>query len=247
MSIEQRYQVVLERIEAAAVRASRPASEITLVSVTKTWPAETVLAAHQAGMRDFGENRAEELVEKRPLVEEALGPEAAISWHAIGALQSRKTTMIADTADVFHALDRSKIAQRLSKRLVENGRAETKPLPVFLEVNLSGELSKSGVDCSDWEALAEQRQRLRQLAEMVQQLPGLVPLGLMTMAPWQVEEEVIRGVFRRTRQLAHWLQDVAPDGHWTALSMGMTDDFEIAIEEGATHVRVGRALFGPRN
>jgi PLP dependent protein len=247
MDIEQRYRDVLDRIQAAAVRADRRADEITLVSVTKTWPAETVLAAQQAGMRHFGENRAEELVEKRPIVEAALGPDANLTWHAIGALQSRKTNLIADAADVFHALDRSKIAQRLSRRLVENGRAETAPLTVFIEVNLSGEASKSGLDCSDWEALAEQRQALQRLAEFVQQMPGLAPLGLMTMAPWQVEDEVVRSVFRRTRQLADWLQDAVQDGEWTGLSMGMTDDFEIAIEEGATHVRVGRAIFGPRH
>jgi hypothetical protein len=130
--------------------------------------------------------------------------------------------------------------------LVENGRAVTRPLPVFIEVNLSGESSKSGLDCSDWESLEEQRQALRKMASLVQELPGLIPVGLMTMAPWQVEEEVIRRVFRRTRQLAQWLQDAEPDAQWSGLSMGMTDDYEIAIEEGATHVRIGRAIFGPR-
>jgi pyridoxal phosphate enzyme (YggS family) len=247
MGIEERYQAIMNRITAAADRACRPAADITLVAVTKTWPAETVVAAQQAGMRHFGENRAEELTAKRPAVEAALGAEAGIVWHAIGALQSRKTTQIADAADVFHALDRAKVANRLSRRLVENGRAESRSLPVFIEVNLSGEASKSGLDCSDWEAMAEQRQALRQMAGLVQELPGLVPLGLMTMAPWQVEDEVIRTVFRRTRQLAQWLQDAEPDGRWSSLSMGMTDDFEIAIEEGATHIRVGRAIFGARH
>jgi pyridoxal phosphate enzyme (YggS family) len=247
MSMEERYQSVLERVAAAADRACRPAADITLVAVTKTWPAETVVAAQQSGMRHFGENRAEELVEKRPAVEAALGPESGIVWHAIGALQSRKTNQVADAADVFHALDRAKVARRLSQRLLENGRAETNPLPVFIEVNLSGEASKSGLDCSDWETVAEQRQALRQLAGLVLELPGLVPLGLMTMAPWQVEENEIRLVFRRARQLSQWLQDAETEGHWSGLSMGMTDDFEIAIEEGATHLRVGRAIFGPRH
>jgi uncharacterized pyridoxal phosphate-containing UPF0001 family protein len=154
--------------------------------------------------------------------------------------------MIADAADVFHALDRAKVANRLSKRLVENGRADSNPLPVFIEVNLSGEASKSGLNCSDWENAVDQRQALRQMAVLVQGLPGLEPLGLMTMAPWQVDEAIIRRVFRRTRQLAQWLQDAEPEGSWSSLSMGMTDDFELAIEEGATHVRVGRAIFGPR-
>ncbi|UCG23859.1 MAG: YggS family pyridoxal phosphate-dependent enzyme [Chloroflexota bacterium] len=246
MSIEGRYQAVLERIDAAAERSGRQAEDITLVTVTKTWPAETVVAAYQAGMRQFGENRAEELVGKRPAVETALGPDSGISWHAIGALQSRKTNLVADAADVFHALDRTKIANRLSRRLVENGRSESKPLPVFVEVNLSGEASKSGLDCRDWEASGEQKQALQQMARLVIDLPGLVPLGLMTMAPWLAEEDVIRSVFRRMRELAQWLQDAEPDGQWSKLSMGMTDDFEIAIEEGATHIRVGRAIFGPR-
>jgi hypothetical protein len=246
MLLEERYQEVMDRITAAADRACRPTNEITLVAVTKTWPAETVIAAHKAGMRHFGENRAEELSEKRSAVETALGPDSGIVWHAIGALQSRKTNMVADQADVFHALDRAKVARRLSRRLVENGRAVTRPLPVFIEVNLSGESSKSGLDCSDWESLEEQRQALRKMASLVQELPGLIPVGLMTMAPWQVEEEVIRRVFRRTRQLAQWLQDAEPDAQWSGLSMGMTDDYEIAIEEGATHVRIGRAIFGPR-
>ncbi len=247
MDIEERYQAVLERVAEAADRACRPAADISLVAVTKTWPAETVAAAQRAGMRHFGENRAGELTEKRPAVESILGPDSGIVWHAIGALQSRKTNMIADAADVFHALDRAKIANRLSRRLVENGRAETNPLPVFIEVNLSGEESKQGLDCNDWEGSAGQRQALRQIARLVLDLPGLVPQGLMTMAPWQVEDEVIRRVFRRTRQLAQWLQEAEPDGRWAGLSMGMTDDFEIAIEEGATHIRVGRAIFGPRN
>lgn len=237
----------MDRIAAAADRACRLTTDITLVAVTKTWPAETVVAAQRAGMRHFGENRAEELAEKRPAVEAALGPDADIDWHAIGALQSRKTNMVADAADVFHALERAKVARRLSRRLVENGRAVTRPLPVFIEVNLSGEASKSGLNCSEWESSTEQRQALRKLAGLVQDLPGLVPVGLMTMAPWQVEEEIIRRVFQRTRQLAQWLQDAEPDGQWSSLSMGMTDDFEIAIEEGATHLRVGRAIFGPRN
>ena len=246
MGIEERYQTVIKRIEAAAERSGRLADDITLVTVTKTWPAETVLAAYGAGMRHFGENRAEELVGKRPAVEAALGPDCGIRWHAIGALQSRKSNLVADSADVFHALDRAKIASRLSRRLVENGRSETKPLPVFVEVNLSGEATKSGLDCTNWETSDEQKQALQQMARQVVDLPGLVPQGLMTMAPWQVEEDVIRSVFRRMRALARWLQDAEPDGQWSNLSMGMTDDFEIAIEEGATHIRVGRAIFGPR-
>src|SRR5690606_25388011 len=115
------------------------------------WPVETILGAYAAGMRHFGENRADELAEKRPLVEATLGPNSGIVWHFIGTLQSRKTNPVADYADIFHALDRLKIAHRLSNRLEENGRAPKRPLPTFLEVNISGEMSKSGVNCVDWE------------------------------------------------------------------------------------------------
>lgn len=247
MELEERIEEVKARMAAAAARANRPAEAIQLIAVTKTWPAEVVLAAFEAGLHDFGENRAEELAEKRVAVESRLGSEAAIRWHAIGALQSRKTDLVADQADVFQALDRLKIAQRLARRLQENGRSETRPLPIFLEVNVSGEGSKAGIDCSQWEKDGRQRDSLVALAAEVGELPGLRPQGLMTMAPWQVDEGIIRRVFARTRELAAWLQGQLPAYHWSELSLGMSDDFEIAIEEGATYVRVGRAIFGERS
>lgn len=239
-----RYAAVGERIAAAAARTGRDPASITLVAVTKTWPAELIATAYDVGMRHFGENRVEELVEKRPAVAAALGEAAGLTWHMIGTLQSRKTNDVADHADVFHALDREKIANRLSRRLQETGRE----LPVFVEINMSGEASKSGLDCANWEGDATQRENLRTVIQQVAALPGLRPSGLMTMAPWQVSEDEIREVFRRTRLLDEWLRGTGemPD-EWSSLSMGMTDDFEIAIEEGATHVRIGRALFGERH
>jgi PLP dependent protein len=246
MDLCDRYEALEARIAAAAARAGRRADEITLVAVTKTWPVETLVAARECGMTHFGENRAEELYEKRSQVEKLPGAGGDIVWHAIGHLQSRKSDMVADRADVFHAMDRWKVARRLSKRLLENGRAETYPLTVFIEVNVSGETSKFGLDCSSWEKEPEQRARLSQLAAQVVELPGLAPAGLMTMAPWTEDEDVIRQVFRRTRQLAGWLAGEAADPAWLGLSMGMTDDYEIAVEEGATHLRVGRAIFGER-
>ena len=246
MDIATQLKAVRDRMAIAAERAGRRPEEIELVAVTKTWPAETVLAAYEAGQRHFGENRAEELSSKRATVEYALGSNPGIVWHAIGALQSRKTNMVADSATVFHAMLRPKIAQRLSNRLVENGRVETDLLDVFVEVNLSGEKNKAGIDCSDWEEDGRQRENLLAMAQLVHDLPGLRPLGLMTMAPWQVEEQVIRDVFNRTRRLSEWLQSQFESPEWSHLSMGMTDDFELAILEGATHVRVGRAIFGSR-
>lgn len=239
--LRERHEAVVARIEAACGRAGRSPSEVTLVAVTKTWPAELAIAAYQAGMRDFGENRPEELAWKRPAVEAVVGAQNGITWHMIGTLQSRKTDETADFADVFHALDRQKIAGRLSRRLTENGRQ----LPTFIEVNVSGEASKSGLDLSRWREDATQVAALRTMIQDINRLPGLPLLGLMTMAPWDAEPDVIRAVFRSTRELSSRLADEVA-GFPSQLSMGMTDDFEIAIEEGATHVRVGRALFGER-
>lgn len=238
--LRARHGAVLARITAAAERGGRRVEGVTLVAVTKTWPAELVIAAYEAGMRQFGENRPEELAAKRPLVEAALGSANDITWHLIGPVQSRKADLAAAHADVFHALDREKIARRLSADLA--GRA----LPSFIEVNVSGEASKLGVDMRNWETDETQRDVLRKLIRTTQGLPGLPVVGLMTMAPWDAAPETLRAVFRRTHALRDWLGAAMPELGSPGLSMGMTDDFEIAIEEGATHVRVGRALFGER-
>ncbi len=240
--IEDRLTAVQEKINQACDRAGRDPSEIILVAVTKTWPTALNIAAYEAGIRHFGENRVEELARKRAEVTAVLGEDSGIVWHQIGTLQSRKTGLAVDHADLFHALDRMKVAQRLSRGLVGNGRS----LPSFLEVNLSGEGSKSGFDTHNWEENATQRTQLRKVVEEISQLPGIQLHGLMTMAPWGVAPEIIRNVFRRTRELGVWLQNELPNATVDQLSMGMTDDFEIGIEEGATHIRVGRALFGSR-
>lgn len=241
--LQDRYQAILENIAAAAKRASRQPEDVTLVAVTKTWPVEVLLAAYEAGMRHFGENRPEELAAKRPFFDAELGVDNDIVWHFIGTVQSRKSGIIADYADLFHALDRVKIANRLSKQLGENGRS----LPVLLEVNVSDEASKAGFSAGAWETDATQQAELRTVAETINNLAGLQLGGLMTMAPWHAPEDEIRQVFRRTRALASWLETAVPGTNLSQLSMGMTDDYQIAIEEGATHVRVGRALFGSRH
>jgi PLP dependent protein len=241
-AIQTNYQAIQQQIALAAQRAGRDPAEITLVAITKTWPAATVTAAYRAGMRHVGENRVEEMIPKQAEVTAALGADSGLVWHFVGALQSRKSDEVADHAGYFHALDRLKIARRLSHTLVENGRI----LPCFVQVNVSGEGSKSGLEADNWEADAGQRRQLRQTLRQMAQFPQLKLVGLMTMAPWQVEEAVIRRVFQRTRALRDWLQAELPDLGLSQLSMGMTDDFMIAIEEGATHVRIGRALFGER-
>jgi hypothetical protein len=240
--LQDRYQAVLENMAIAAKRVGRQPEDVTLVAVTKTWPVEVLLAAYEAGMRHFGENRPEELAEKRPFFDSELGANNDISWHYIGTVQSRKSSIIADYADFFHALDRLKIAKRLSKQLEENGRF----LPVLLEVNVSGEGSKAGFSAGAWETDATQQAELRTAVQTINNLAGLKLGGLMTMAPWDAPEDEIRQVFRRTRELASWLETAVAGTNLSHLSMGMTDDYQIAIEEGATHVRVGRALFGSR-
>lgn len=240
--LTKRYAQVRARIAAAEAAAGRKPGAVTLVAVTKTWPAETVLAAYAAGMRHFGENRPEELAPKREAVEKTLGTDSGIVWHLIGPLQSRKTNLAATHADVFHALDRLKIARRLSRDLENTGRE----LPVLLEVNVSGEASKAGFAMQQWEENPAQQKTLRDAVATINALPRIQLQGLMTMAPWEAPAGEIRRVFERTRKLARWLQIEFPHLHLDSLSMGMTDDFEIAIAEGATHVRIGRAIFGPR-
>ncbi len=242
MTIADNYQKILNRIETAASRAGRATSEITLIAVTKTWPTDILEEAYEAGMRHFGENRTYELAEKRPFFAKKLGANNDIIWHFIGALQSRQTQVVADHADTFHALDRIKIANRMGRQLGENGRS----LPTFIEINISGEGSKSGFNVSNWENNTTQQGNIRKAITEIAALPGIKLCGLMTMAPWGAPEAEIRSIFQRTYQLSQWLQSELPDYDLSQLSMGMTDDFEIAIEEGATHIRVGRAIFGSR-
>lgn len=240
--IARRYSAVCNLVAAAARAAGRTPDEVTIVAVSKTWPAAVVIAAYEAGLRHFGENRPEELAEKRTEVEAQLGPASGIIWHLIGPLQSRKTPLAAAHADVFHALDRLKIARRLARDLAELGR----PLPVLLQVNVSGEESKHGFAATRWEADAAQQAALLEAAREIAALPGLRVSGLMTMAPWEAPQAEIGAVFARTRALATWLAAAVPQASWSQLSMGMSDDFALAVAQGATHVRIGRAIFGER-
>ncbi len=242
-TIRENLEWIQERIAAAARRAGRDPAEITLVGVTKTHPPDLVLEALAAGLAHVGENRAEELEVKRPAVAALLPAGAAEpTWHMVGHVQSRKAERVAFMADVVHSLDSLKLAQRLARFAAEAGRT----LPVLLEVNLSGEENKYGLQASGWESDPAPWVELQQLVEGVTVLPHLRLQGLMTMAPWVPDPDVIRPIFRSARLLRDRLAATFPAGDWRHLSMGMTDDFEIAIEEGATLVRIGRAIFGPR-
>lgn len=237
-TLTDRIAAVQEQIAQAAQRVGRSAESVTLIAVSKTHAPDVIAAAYDAGLRHFGENRSDELAAKAA----ALTGLPDLRWHFIGTLQSRQTQAVADHADVFHAVDRLKIARRLSRQLEEAGRT----LPVFVEVNVSGEGSKSGFSAERWEDDADQRAALHDVCATIADLPRIELRGLMTMAPWDAPEATLRSVFRRTRALADWLRQAVPQGDWSALSMGMSDDFTLAIEEGATHVRVGRAIFGER-
>lgn len=239
MSIADNIQRVQDRIHKAANAANRDPNEITLIAVSKQKPLAMIEEAYVAGLRHFGENRAFELEEKSAEITHS--PD--IVWHFIGHLQSRQSLPVANTAHTFHAVDRVKIAKRLSNQLERADRKQK----VFLEVNVSGEATKGGFNCNSWETDKAQQDAIQQAATTICELPRIEVQGLMTMAPWGAEEAVIQRVFERTRALAEWLSSAVPDASWDKFSMGMTDDFELAIKAGATHIRVGRAIFGERN
>jgi pyridoxal phosphate enzyme (YggS family) len=236
-SLGANIENVTARIAAAAQRAGRDPSEIQLVGVTKTYPAEVVLAAAEAGLTDFGENRIEEAAPKMRAV-----ARPDLRWHMIGHVQSRKAREVALAGFVLvHSVDSLKLAERLSKAAAEAERVQ----PILLECNVSGEAAKSGFeafgDPGRWE-------RLLSTFETGLKLPGVRVQGLMTMAPIVEHSEAARPYFARLRELRDFLAAHLPaePETWQTLSMGMTDDFEAAIVEGATLVRVGRALFGER-
>jgi len=210
---------VEERIERACARAGRPRSEVTLVAVTKKFPPAAIIDAYALGMRDFGENYVQEFELKAPEVAHLTDAR----FHFIGHLQANKTRKAAELFHVLETVDSAKIARRLNEVEV------AKPLDIYLEVKLSDEEAKSGADPTE----------LPELIAAVHACSSLKLRGLMTMPPWSEDAEASRPYFVRLRELAaqHGLNE---------LSMGMSNDFETAIEEGSTLIRVGTALFGKR-
>jgi pyridoxal phosphate enzyme (YggS family) len=230
--LQAQIAIVQARIAAAAKRAGRDPSEVTLVAVSKTHSAELVAATFAAGLRLFGENRVEEAGPKAEAVAALVSPAEPPSWHMIGHLQSRKAADVLPWAMMVHSIDSVKLAQRLSRFCLEADRQ----MPVLLEVNVAGEASKYGLASAELPAAVE----------VIAMLPGLRLQGLMTMAPLAPDPELVRPVFSSLRALRNDLTKRFPALDWRHLSMGMTDDFEVAIEEGATIVRIGRAIFGER-
>lgn len=232
-----RLAEVRERIAAAAARAGRRPEEVTLVGVTKTHPAALVEAAWRAGLRVFGENR----------VQEALGKSGELAplspppeWHLIGPLQSNKVRAALDLFHTIHSIDRPKIAEAIDREAVARGLR----VDGFLEVNVGGEESKHGFRP---EELAEAVRPLAGLHRPEGETAGLRIVGLMAIPPFSDDPEASRRWFVRLRELG---AELAARPEWAGfpglLSMGMSHDYEVAVEEGATHVRVGTALFGVR-
>jgi PLP dependent protein len=224
MSLAQRLAQVQEQIADAARKAGRKPADITLVGVTKYTGRAELIEAYNAGLRDFGENRVADAEERfAPLPY----PPGAARLHFIGHLQTNKAKRAVALADVVHSVDSLRLAETLGKAAGQLNKV----LPVLLEVNISGEESKEGLSPADLPALLEN----------VLKLPNLEPCGLMTLAPYYAEPEQTRPVFARLRELFERQHPGTPA--WRELSMGMTNDFQVAIEEGATLVRVGRAIF----
>ena len=220
---------VRERIAAAAQRGRRSVDDVTLVVVTKQRSVEQVEAAIAAGATDLGENYVQEMVDKASVLDEP-----PVRWHAIGRLQTNKVRHIAPFVSLIHSVDSLKLAREVDKRAAAKGRE----LAVLLQVNVAGEESKSGLDADG----------VFELAPQLAELADVRLVGLMTMAPFSDEPEDSRPYYRRLRELRDELvaRDI-PSDNMKQLSMGMTQDFEVAVEEGATLVRVGTAIFGPRH
>jgi hypothetical protein len=245
-NIAANLEAVNRRIIAAAQRAGRSPNEITLVAVTKTYPLETVIQAYQAGLRHFGENRAAEGQEKAAGLSEWLkqaGGERP-TWHLIGHVQSRQVDEALGVYRFIHSVDSLKLAQRLD-RLAARGNHP--PVEILLQGNVSGEATKSGFELVQWSSNKMQWQTFLDAAAQIGSLDKVIIRGLMTMAPWFDNPEEARPTFQNLAALQAKLRVELPQFDWTHLSMGMSDDFEVAIEEGATLVRVGRAIFGERN
>lgn len=225
--IVSNIRMIRERIAAAATRAGRDPGGIQLMAVSKTVPPERIREAVEAGITLFGENYVQEAREKIP----AIGHN--ISWHMIGHLQTNKVKYVINLFDWIHSVDRLELARELDKRAGQNNRR----LNILMEVNVSGEESKNGVEA----ALA------LELIRQVSDLPNLNVRGLMTMPPYSDNPETSRPYFQALCTLRDEINTAAIPGiRMDELSMGMTDDFEVAIEEGATIIRVGRAIFGAR-
>lgn len=228
MSVCENYRAVEEKVKNACQRAGRKREEVTLIAVSKTKPVSMIEELLPLGVRDFGENKVQELTAK----EEVLPKD--IRWHMIGHLQRNKVKYIIDKACMIHSVDSLRLAREISKEAVKHEL----DVPILIEVNVAGEESKFGVSVEETLSLVQE----------VSKLPGIQVKGLMTIAPYVEDPEENREIFRNLRKLSVDISGKNFDNvTMNVLSMGMTGDYEVAIEEGATHVRVGTGIFGERN
>jgi len=241
LTFSQRLTRIEEQIDAACRRAGRSRNEVQLMAVSKTHPAEAVQEAIAAGITHFGENRVQEFAQKS-LALAQLGlartpgkpaPGSSV-FHLIGHLQSNKSTRAVELFDAVDSLDSLRLAERLNEAAQARGRT----LPVLLEIKLSPEEAKTGLD--------PQSRELMELLERIPSLPALDLRGLMTVPPYSEDPEDARPYFRQLRELREHLAQAHPALSFDQLSMGMSGDFAVAIEEGSTMVRIGTALFGHR-
>lgn len=219
---------VEQNIEEACRRAGRDRSEVTLIAVSKTKPAETLQEAYDLGVRVFGENKVQEMADKYEVLPKD------IRWHLIGHLQRNKVKYIIDKAVLIHSVDSLRLAQTIEKEAIKHNLTAH----ILIEVNVAREESKFGIFPEDLEALVDE----------IAKLPHIQVDGLMTIAPFVSDPEENRPVFRELRKLSVDISAKKVDNvNMSVLSMGMTNDYQVAIEEGATMVRVGTGIFGARN
>lgn len=232
--IRQNFERVQENIDRALLASGRSLGSARLLVVTKGQSIESIEAAYRAGVRLFGENYPEETLPKI----QSLAGCGGVEWHMIGHLQSRKAKIVAENFTMLHSLDSFGLAEKMDRLLKERSRT----LPVLLEVNVSGEESKGG-----WHAWDEQtRETLYAEIENILRFDNLLVRGLMVMPPLFDVPELTRPYFQKARKLREILAGRYPQAGWEELSMGTSADFEIAIQEGSTFVRIGTAIMGPR-
>lgn len=227
MTMQERIDSVKERMEKSALKSGRNVEDIILVAVSKMHPVEDAVEAKKLGLSIFGENKVQEIVDKYPHVEDA-------KWHLIGHLQKNKVKYIIDKVDLIHTVDSVELANEINKRAEKIDRI----MPILIQINIGKEESKSGI----------YEEELPKLIEELSHFKNILVSGIMTIPPNDEDKEITRNYFKKMYKLFNQLKEYKYDNfNVKYLSMGMTDDFEIAIEEGANIIRVGTGIFGKRN
>lgn len=232
--VKKNFLKIRDQIKAKALQVDRDPDSVQLVVVTKGHPVESIRQVIEAGAEMLGENYVEEAIEKM----DSISGSGGVEWHMIGHIQSRKARPVSERFDIIHSLDSLKLARRLDRFAAQNDRV----VPVLLECNVSGETSKYG-----WPAWSERQ--FEQIVPIVDQLIACTNLelrGLMTMPPFSSDPETSRPHFQRLRSLRQYLRERFAESSWDDLSMGMSQDYLVAVEEGATYLRIGTAIMGQR-